>query len=106
MIVFLKTSEEAFCETCDYLFTSVIPNITETALAYDEATHAWQLTVTGTDISSGPELYVEGKLQTTVSSSTTDAVFSIVDVSSSVMTTQKLYFDVGIPESHSVVQTE
>lgn len=46
LIVFLKTSEEAVCdptENCDYTYTSVIPQITETSLVFDDVNGVWMV---------------------------------------------------------------
>lgn len=46
MIVFLKTSEEAVCdptENCDWIYTNVIPQITETSLVFDDVNGVWMV---------------------------------------------------------------
>jgi hypothetical protein len=53
MVVFLKTSEEATCDTdvCLFTYTGSIP-ILETAVAsFDTSSLEWIVTVTGTDFS-------------------------------------------------------
>ena len=53
MVVFLKTSEEATCETevCKFTYTGSIP-ILETAVAsFDTTSLEWIVTVTGLDFS-------------------------------------------------------
>jgi hypothetical protein len=88
IVVFLKASEEAVCDPsskCDYTWTSDIPILETSVLSFDVSSNEWLLTVTGTDFTgdtSSVELFIEDKIQTTKSVSTTEAVFTIVDVTS------------------------
>jgi deoxyxylulose-5-phosphate synthase len=63
--------------------------------------------VTGTDFTGDTdsvELLVNDVKQTTKSVTATEAVFTVVDVSSQSVNSNVLYFDVGIPENHTVIQ--
>jgi hypothetical protein len=88
MIVFLKVSEEAVCEPrsiCQFTWTSYIPTVASVELQYDAVGNQWQLKATGTDFTgdtSSVELYIADVAQTTSSVSSTEAVFSIFNVSS------------------------
>jgi len=51
MLVFLKTSEEASCvpnDTCDWMYTSNIPELTNITTNWDTASAKWQVIVNGT----------------------------------------------------------
>jgi hypothetical protein len=110
MVVFLKTSEEADCDPntkCVFTWTSFIPEVTSVNLIFDDSTNQWQLKVTGTSLTgdtSSVELYISDVKQIATSVSSTEAVFTISDVTSQTLNSQKLFFDVGIPESHSLVE--
>jgi hypothetical protein len=88
MVVFLKTSEEAVCfpySKCKFTWTSSLPILEASVLSFDESSNEWQLKVTGTDFTgdtSSVELFIEDRVQTTKSISTTEAVFTIVNVTS------------------------
>ena len=63
--------------------------------------------MTGTDFTGDTdsvELLVNDIKQTTKSVTATEAVFTVVDVSSQSVNSNVLYFDVGIPENHTVIQ--
>jgi hypothetical protein len=88
MVVFLKTSEEAVCDPsskCKFTWTASLPILESGALFFDDSLNEWQLIVTGTDFTgdtSSVELFIEDRVQTTKSVSTTEAVFTIVNVTS------------------------
>jgi hypothetical protein len=50
MVVFLKTSEEATCDstTCAWVYTSTLPVIENVTTSFDNSTLAWTVKVTGT----------------------------------------------------------
>lgn len=110
MIVFLKTSEEAVCDPvskCEFTWTSNLPTVTASVPEFDTVSNQWQVKVSGsgfTGDSSSVELLINEILQTTVSVTATEAIFTIVDVDSQTLASQKLFFDVGIPEGHSIVE--
>lgn len=85
MIVFLKASEEAECEprsTCEFTWTSHIPDVTQVDIQFSGT--EWQLVATGTGFTGDTdsvELQIFDVAQTTTSVSETEAVFSIMDVS-------------------------
>jgi hypothetical protein len=87
MVVFLKTSEEATCDStvCAWTYTGNIPNITAVVASFDTTSLDWIVTVTGTDLSgdtSTTDLRFGGISQTTTSVSTTEAVFTINNITS------------------------
>lgn len=50
MVVFLKTSEEATCDTanvCNYLYSDSIPQVTNISTTFDSATLQWVVKVEG-----------------------------------------------------------
>jgi hypothetical protein len=110
LAVFLKTSEEAECEPrskCVFTWTAVLPEVTSVDLEFDASTMQWQLKATGTGITgdvSSTELHIFGVAQTTTSVSATEAVFTISDVASQTLNSQKLFFDVGLPDGHALVE--
>jgi hypothetical protein len=94
MVVFLKTSEEAVCDPlskCKFIWNAFVPEVTAFELQFDESTYQWQLKATGTDFtgdSSTTELQIASVKQTTTSVSSTEAVFTISDVSSQTLSSQ------------------
>ena len=111
MVVFLKTSEEAVCDPsskCAFTWTGDIPTLEAAVLSFDETTNQWDIIVNGTDFTGDTatvELFLEGVKQTTKSVSATEAVFTIVNITSQTINTQVLYFDVGIPADHSNIES-
>lgn len=76
MVVFLKTSEEATCDSdvCQWFYTSQIPILESITTAFDTSTLEWTVTVTGTDFetnTAGVELHISDVAQTTTSLSST-----------------------------------
>jgi len=70
MLVFLKTSEEAACESplCQYTFTDVIPTITTVEPEWDIQNSVWTIKVSGTGFtgtSETTELNINGVVQKT-----------------------------------------
>lgn len=88
MVVFLKTSEEAVCEPrskCVFTWNSWVPQLASVDLQFENSTSQWQLKVTGTGLTGDTksvELYIANVKQTTTSVSSTEAVFSITNVTS------------------------
>jgi hypothetical protein len=87
MVVFLKTSEEATCDSsvCAYIYTSTLPVIENVTTSFDNSTLAWTVNVTGTDFTgatSDVEFYYANTLQTTTSVSSTEAIITITNVTS------------------------
>ena len=73
MVVFLKTSEEASCQpsaTCDWSYTSFVPEVTIVDPIWDTTSQKWQVVVQGTAFTGTidtTEFSVGGKVQRTVS---------------------------------------
>jgi hypothetical protein len=108
MVVFLKTSEEATCETatCKWTYTANIPILENVTASFDETALNWIVTVTGTDFSGDTtttDLRFGGISQTTDSVSTTEAVFTIMNITSQTLVSNQLFFDIGIPENHTLI---
>lgn len=87
MVVFLKTSEEATCDSsvCAWTYTSALPVIENVTTSFDNSTLAWTVNVTGTDFTgatSDVEFYYANTLQTTTSVSSTEAIITITNVTS------------------------
>ena len=110
MVVFLKTSEEATCEspTCDWYYTAALPVIENVTTSFDNSTMAWTVKVSGTGFTgttSDLEFYYANTLQTTTSVSSTEALITITNVTSQTMTGSNLYFEVGLAQNYSLVQS-
>ena len=112
MVVFLKTSEEATCEpssTCDWVYTDQIPILTNVTTFFDNSTFSWNIKVEGTDF-TGTEGDVSFEInniaQTTTSVSQTEAIFTIDNVTSQALANNLLFFEVGLPQNHSLVATQ
>jgi hypothetical protein len=87
MVVFLKTSEEATCDAsvCAWTYTANIPVLESVVASFDTTSLDWIVTVTGTDFSGDTtttDLRFGGISQTTTSVSTTEAVFTINNITS------------------------
>jgi hypothetical protein len=100
----LKTSEEATCEDniCKgFVFTNVIPKVTAATTEYDSSNKVWKVKATGTGFTgdaSSVKFLVGGVQQTTELVSKTEAVFIITNVTNSLLSNVKLYFDIGLPD--------
>jgi len=111
VVVFLKTSEEATCDMAvckTWTYTGVIPTLTSVVTSFDTTSLQWKVTATGTDITgdaSTTELELSNIAQTTTSVSTTEAVFTITNVTTQTLVDSALYFDIGLPENHNLVAT-
>jgi hypothetical protein len=76
---------------------------------FDNSTLSWTVKVEGTDFTgttSDVSLEIDNVAQTTTSVSTTEAIFTITNVSSQALTNNMLYFDVGLPQNHSLVAAQ
>ena len=109
VVVFLKTSEEASCNdplTCDYTFTSFLPNVTALESEWDAALNVWTLKVSGTDFTGNAStsmLSVGGIEQSAVAVLPTTAVFNVNNAVSSKLAGVRLYLDIGIPEGNRTI---
>jgi hypothetical protein len=81
IIVFLKTSEEAYVEE-NFYFTFVAPDaeVTDITTAFDDSTMTNHVTVDGSDLDETVTLFVDGYEQELVSWTATKAIFTIVDL--------------------------
>ena len=110
MVVFLKTSEEATCEPkskCVFTWEHYVPELTGVSLDFDQAALEWVFTATGTLFSgdtSTTDLQIGTVSQTPISVSNTEAKFTIDNVTSRTLNSNVLYFDVGLPGGHSLVE--
>lgn len=109
MLVFLKTSEEASCvpsTACAWIYTSVIPTVTNMSLGFDTTSNQYTVTVTGTSFSgntSSTLLEIGGRAQAIASLTVSQAVFTVTDAATGSLSGMKLYFAVGTPEGHAGV---
>jgi len=110
LIVFLKTSEEAVCQPdnapCQFNYVANIPEVTDMVTEWDETNLYWTVVVTGTGFTGTPattELNVAGRPQTTVSVTSTKAIFRVSDISGWTLSNMNVYFDVGLPKGFDTV---
>lgn len=88
MVVFLKTSEEATCDTanvCNYLYTDDLPQVTGISSEFDTISLQWVIKVEGTGFTGATDdvmLEIDGVAQTTSTISSTEATFTVINVSS------------------------
>ena len=87
VVVFLKTSEEATCDSavCSWYYTASLPVVENVTTEFDNSTLAWKVKVTGTGFTgatSDVEFYYANTLQTTSSVTATEAVITISNVTS------------------------
>lgn len=86
VITFLKTSEEAVCvpdDACNWVYVADVPEVTNIDTQWDSRNNYWTVVVTGTGFTGTPEtteLNVNGRKQTTISVTATQATFQIVDI--------------------------
>jgi hypothetical protein len=110
MLVFLKVSEEAACvpnETCAWTYTADIPEVTNMITEWDETNHYWTVVVTGTNFAGNTieetELNVNGRPQTTISISDTEAIFRVSNITGWTLYNINLYFVSGNPKGFDTV---
>jgi hypothetical protein len=116
LIVFLGTSEEAFCmfdtdgddetaPSCTYTYDYPSAHLLTRQLVFDNEALQWQLIVTGYgfEFSEAPALYVGDAMQELVYNCASKVIFAITDVQSSTLSDMRIYFDEGIPEGHSII---
>ena len=110
LVVFLKTSEEAICEpkeNCMFTWNSFVPEVTDVSVSFDEASLEWQFVASGIDFTgstSNTDLQIGSVSQTPISVSSTEAKFTIDNVSSGSLSSSMLYFEQGLPKNHSLVE--
>ena len=98
-------SEEADCNLdtiCNFKWTATLPTVTFVETLFDDTTMTWQYKVTGTDMTgdeTNTELFVGGQKQPCLSVTSTEAIFTITNVSTSTFgPDNKLYFELGVPK--------
>jgi len=104
VIVFLRTSEEAVVETGAsnaFKYTTPVATITGLTAAFDSATNAIKVTVTGSGFIendlSAVKLYIDKKLQNTVSVTATDASILITDMLDKTSSDMEIVMPDGYP---------
>jgi len=109
VIVFLKTSEEAKCETSvcgGFLFTNDLGTVTGVSAEVDATSGAYHVKFAGTNMptsaSEDTQLFIDGKSQTLVSASDTETVFSVANSLTSTLS-MKLYFAQGKAIGHEII---
>lgn len=112
MLVFLKVSEEALCvpnATCDWTYIAKVPTVTGISPVWDARNNYWTVEVTGTDFTGTAEtteLNVNGRAQTTISLTSTKAIFRVTNITGWVLNNMNVYFDVGYPAGYDLVQNQ
>jgi len=87
-------------------FTSALPTLTSAAVEFDTASNKWVLAVIGenfTGDASTTEFKVNGRDQEIKSWSATRVEVTLNNLTSTSLASSKMYFDIGIPENHSIV---
>lgn len=87
-------------------FTSVLPSLTSAAVEFDTTLNQWIYAVVGegfTGDASTTELKIGGLDQTAHEWSDTRVSFKLTSLTSTSLSSAKLYFDIGIPENHAIV---
>lgn len=108
----MKTSEEATCPNANCIFSYATPISTVTGLtnAFDAATNTHQLTLSGSNFPAGDlagvELYIDGYLQTVVSVSATEAIFTLTGVKAASSSDIQVYFADGLPTGFETITTQ
>jgi len=112
LVVFLKASEEAKCDDCSYTFIeeSNLPTVTKITSEFEASGDKHVIKVKGTQFtgdSSSTELYVGGLKQQTDSVSSTEAIFTIIDLklNSDFKNKLKVYFGAGLPSGQATVSS-
>tara|TARA_B110000285_G_C15109051_1_gene609892 strand:- start:55 stop:501 length:447 start_codon:yes stop_codon:yes gene_type:complete len=85
----------------------VIPNITGVGAVFDSTLKDWTIVVNGTDFTgdtTSVSYTVDGIQQETISVTSTQAIFKIINVSNNVITGAKMLFEIGKPENHALVE--
>lgn len=87
-------------------FTSVLPTLTSAAVEFDTTLNQWIYAVVGTGFTgdaSTSELKIGGLDQTAHEFSATRVSFKLDNLTSTSLSSAKIYFDIGIPEGHAIV---
>jgi hypothetical protein len=87
-------------------FTNVLPSLTSAAVEFDSTLNQWVYAVVGTGFTgdaSTSEFKIGGIDQTVHEFSATRVSFKLTNITSTSLTSAKLYFDIGIPENHAIV---
>jgi hypothetical protein len=106
----MKTSEEAQCTdpTCKWTYSGTVPTVSGIATSFDSTTNKWIATVTGQGIqgtSANVDLFVQGVKQETLSVSSTEAKFKIIEMLDVSSKNISFYTQDGLPKDHSTIQT-
>lgn len=86
--------------SCDYSFQEPLGTVSSMTAAYDATAEAHRVTISGTGFAGSNdevELLIDGLKQTTISVSSNELVFEIVDMLSSSSTDIELYLAEGVP---------
>lgn len=112
LIVFLKTYEEAQCESsvCAWTYTDVLPEITAMTTEFDTDSMTWLVKFEGTALRDSAEagemadFQINGVSQPVKTHSDTMAVFTVTDATDLTSTDLNLFFPVGLPKGHDLVR--
>lgn len=87
-------------------FTNTLPTLTSAAVEFDSTLNQWVYAIVGTGFTgdaSTTELKIGGLDQTAHEFSATRVSFKLTNLTSTSLSSAKLYFDIGIPENHAIV---
>jgi hypothetical protein len=88
------------------VYTNLLPKISAAVTEYEATTKTWKVKATGsgfTGTTDTVKLVVGGIEQVTDSISESEAIFTITNVTSSVLKDVNLYFPIGLPEGNSIL---
>lgn len=105
MIVFLKTSEEALLTSGDDLsFEYVVPSVELTNIEafFSDVDFSHKIRVTGNNIDETLEIIIDGFSQTLESSTSSEAVFSLIALNGVSTTDVISYSAEGYPEGSEI----
>lgn len=106
---FLRTSEEAVKDiSTAYDFSTPAATITALTAAFDAATNTQILTLAGSGFTTEHakiELWIDGKKQTSVSATETEAKFTMVDLDKDSKNVVEIYFPDGYPTGYDTIKT-
>lgn len=101
LVVFLKTSEEAKCQTdCNITFSNNSGVVTNVSVSYNNESMAYQVEFNGTDFptnGSDPVLKIGGLPQLFSSRNSTNVIFQVNNSVNSNLTNFEIIFDTGAP---------
>lgn len=106
LLVFLKTSEEAYSASEIYFtYQAPVATVTDIQASYNSLTNKHQVVVTGTDLDASVELFIDGIAQEFVSYDSTSATFNVVGLNSVTSSKIQVFTSAGYPEGMEIEHT-